>query len=501
MESTPQEEAEGRDVVKVLAVVLERLVKNNAPQAASDRRETPFHALRAPAIGIQQYLERIHKYASCSKECFILALVYIDRLIQKSGFLLTDLNVHRVVITAVLLAAKFFDDAYYNNAYYARVGGVLVSEMNALEVEFLFKINFSLRVVPGEFEKYRGELTDLNPAVVYQNPAVAMAPVPMPVAAPVPMPMAVPDPSMNHYPIQALQQSMITPAPAQAPFTQHHLQQQQLETNALEPMVFPFPTLANQVSTLQQPQAQPAQDPTELNLLYHHNQITPAAAPLVDPRYSGHQHQILLHGAAAAQRAHQVYTPTEMESTYYSAPAAIPDGSAASNLSLQIAAAQVQAQVQAPAAPTTVYAQPTASYMAPMSATAAAPEITPSPPPQPPAVDIYGAPTISAYDGAMTGAYLKSANAAAAMLNPPSQYPTTCLEQHLQGYPAATTTSTMDHLQLRARLLPSASRPIAIAGHHGPGRPHQMLPPEHHNGSWSRMVSVERGSHASDPTS
>ncbi len=72
--------------------------------------------------------------------------------------MLTELNVHRVVITAVLLAAKFFDDAYYNNAYYAKVGGVLVSEMNSLEVEFLFRINFSLRVVPEVFKKYHAEL-------------------------------------------------------------------------------------------------------------------------------------------------------------------------------------------------------------------------------------------------------------------------------------------------------------------------------------------------------
>jgi len=63
-----------------------------------------------------------------------------------------------VVITAVLLAAKFFDDAYYNNAYYAKVGGVLVSEMNSLEVEFLFRINFSLHVDSDVFQKYRAEL-------------------------------------------------------------------------------------------------------------------------------------------------------------------------------------------------------------------------------------------------------------------------------------------------------------------------------------------------------
>jgi hypothetical protein len=87
-----------------------------------------------------------------------MALIYIDRLIQRNNFLLTELNMHRVVITAILLAAKFFDDAYYNNAYYSKVGGVLVSEMNGLEVDFLFRINFSLHVSPDIFAKYKAEL-------------------------------------------------------------------------------------------------------------------------------------------------------------------------------------------------------------------------------------------------------------------------------------------------------------------------------------------------------
>jgi len=75
-----------------------------------------------------------------------------------------------VVITAVLLAAKFFDDAYYNNAYYAKVGGVLVSEMNSLEVEFLFRINFSLRVLPDVFEKYHAELVAHAAALGLESP-------------------------------------------------------------------------------------------------------------------------------------------------------------------------------------------------------------------------------------------------------------------------------------------------------------------------------------------
>jgi len=159
MENTPQQTSEGTAVVRVLATVLERLVKANANLSAPGQGQvTKFHALKAPGISILQYLERIYKYASCSTECFILALIYIDRLIQKHNFVLTELNVHRVVITSILLAAKFFDDAYYNNAYYAKVGGVLVSEMNGLEVEFLFRINFSLHVKPDEFAKYQANL-------------------------------------------------------------------------------------------------------------------------------------------------------------------------------------------------------------------------------------------------------------------------------------------------------------------------------------------------------
>lgn len=165
MESTPQQTAEGKAVVTVIAAVLERLVKSNVNSSApnnnpsgSNPEVTKFHALKAPGISIKQYLERIHKYASCTTECFILALIYIDRLIENNNFILSELNAHRVIITAILLAAKFFDDAYYNNAYYAKVGGVLVSEMNGLEVEFLFRINFSLHVKPEIFAKYQDEL-------------------------------------------------------------------------------------------------------------------------------------------------------------------------------------------------------------------------------------------------------------------------------------------------------------------------------------------------------
>ena len=60
MESTPQESSEGKAVVAVLSAVLERLVNSNA-HVPSDENVTKFHALKAPAISIEQYLERVRR--------------------------------------------------------------------------------------------------------------------------------------------------------------------------------------------------------------------------------------------------------------------------------------------------------------------------------------------------------------------------------------------------------------------------------------------------------
>lgn len=49
---------------------------------------------------------------------------------------------------------------YFNNAYYAKVGGVPCNEMNSLELEFLFSVNFTLHVTTDVFEKYYIELAN-----------------------------------------------------------------------------------------------------------------------------------------------------------------------------------------------------------------------------------------------------------------------------------------------------------------------------------------------------
>eukprot|EP00898_Chlorokybus_atmophyticus_P000698 jgi/Chlat1/1629/Chrsp127S01888 len=148
-------------VLAAVASVLERAVARNERCAGgvypgmAYSKLTVFHGLRPPVIGVHSYLERIFKYANCSPSCFIVAYCYIDRLATRHASMpLTSLNVHRLIIAAVMIAAKFLDDAYYNNAYYAKVGGVTTAEMNRLELEFLFRMDFRLTVDPEEYERY-----------------------------------------------------------------------------------------------------------------------------------------------------------------------------------------------------------------------------------------------------------------------------------------------------------------------------------------------------------
>jgi hypothetical protein len=149
----------GKAIVPVLACVLKQLCDRNDRLPVSGKTISKFHAQRPPAITIADYLHRIAKYALCSGECFVLALVYIDRIIQQNPtFVVNSLNIHRLLITSVMLAAKFFDDQYFNNAYYAKVGGVPAGEMNTLEVEFLFMTNFSLFVTTDTYRQYYQEL-------------------------------------------------------------------------------------------------------------------------------------------------------------------------------------------------------------------------------------------------------------------------------------------------------------------------------------------------------
>ncbi|KAK0602515.1 hypothetical protein LWI29_034246 [Acer saccharum] len=99
-------------VLSLLSSILERSIQRNEISLKASRKQevvTISHGTRAPpSMSIGQYIERIFK-------C-------------------------------------------YNNAYFAKVGGVSTAELNRLEMKFLFTLDFKLHVTTEDFRKYCSQL-------------------------------------------------------------------------------------------------------------------------------------------------------------------------------------------------------------------------------------------------------------------------------------------------------------------------------------------------------
>ncbi|GAA5809599.1 hypothetical protein MFLAVUS_003010 [Mucor flavus] len=150
------------DTIKIVTHLLERITKTNDRIQQTSRHTSPyacFYARVIPNIDIQAYLVRILKYCPCANECFLSLLVYFDRMSRNSsGLRIDSFNIHRLVITGIMVASKFFSDVFYTNTRYAKVGGLPVSELNALELQFLKLNSFKLNVKVEELQQYGDQL-------------------------------------------------------------------------------------------------------------------------------------------------------------------------------------------------------------------------------------------------------------------------------------------------------------------------------------------------------
>ncbi|KAI9094852.1 cyclin-domain-containing protein, partial [Phlyctochytrium arcticum] len=128
-----------------IADMLARLTTHNDQIPLTSNNLTRFHSRAPPAISITDYLCRIVKYASIERVCLLILLIYIDRMCERNrSFTISSLTVHRFIITGITCATKALCDSYLTNTMYAKVGGISTKELNVLEVEFLFLIDWHL---------------------------------------------------------------------------------------------------------------------------------------------------------------------------------------------------------------------------------------------------------------------------------------------------------------------------------------------------------------------
>ena len=116
--------------------------------------EDPFSRQNPSKVTLQYFFGRIRRYSQIEKSTLIIILIYIDRVCITSGIILNPHNIHRIILGCLILAIKYNEDVYYNNEYYAKIGGVPLDEINTLEYKSFELIEQNLFISDDIFEKY-----------------------------------------------------------------------------------------------------------------------------------------------------------------------------------------------------------------------------------------------------------------------------------------------------------------------------------------------------------
>lgn len=147
-------------ITKTLTVILnENKEKDNKSKKISSK-EKIFTSNKIPKISLYDYLVRIQTYTNMEKSSLILSLIYIDKLCEFSGILLSFYNIHRILFGAVLLAIKNNEDNYYDNKYYSEIAGISLKELNMIEYNFLEMTEFNVFIEEETYKKYYRYLMD-----------------------------------------------------------------------------------------------------------------------------------------------------------------------------------------------------------------------------------------------------------------------------------------------------------------------------------------------------
>ncbi|GAP90080.1 putative nuc-1 negative regulatory protein preg [Rosellinia necatrix] len=158
------------DMVVLIANMIGELIETNDSFAMKSGNLTRFHSRTAPGISVSDYLQRLAKHATLTPPLLLSMVYYIDRLCALyPDFTINTLTVHRFLITAATVAGKGLSDSFWNNSFYARVGGVKVAELKLLELEFLYRVDWRIVPVPEVLEVYYKGLIDRCDGYVIQE--------------------------------------------------------------------------------------------------------------------------------------------------------------------------------------------------------------------------------------------------------------------------------------------------------------------------------------------
>lgn len=120
------------------------------------RNYSPFRSEFRLKASLREYVDRLASYLHISDTCFIVALIYIDRLVEADASLqINHYSIHKLWAISVVLAMKYNEDLVtYKTKFLSQVLGIGVQELCFLEFKFMELIGFNLFIQLTEFQQY-----------------------------------------------------------------------------------------------------------------------------------------------------------------------------------------------------------------------------------------------------------------------------------------------------------------------------------------------------------
>ncbi|KAJ5080797.1 cyclin y isoform a [Anaeramoeba ignava] len=111
---------------------------------------------------LRTFIENIQSSAELPSEVLIISLIYIERLIKKTGIKLNKFNWRKIVLSSLLLSLKVWDDfSVWNIDWIEMFPEISIQEMNELEKKFLEFISYQVLVSGNTYAKYFFEIESL----------------------------------------------------------------------------------------------------------------------------------------------------------------------------------------------------------------------------------------------------------------------------------------------------------------------------------------------------
>ncbi|XP_021476272.1 cyclin-Y isoform X3 [Oncorhynchus mykiss] len=150
-------EIDGRMVLDIFDEKLHPLTKSEIP--ADYEKHDPEQKQ------IYRFVRTLFSAAQLTAECAIVTLVYLERLLTYAEIDICPVNWKRIVLGAILLASKVWDDqAVWNVDYCQILKDITVEDMNELERQFLELLQFNINVPSSVYAKYYFDLRSMAEA-------------------------------------------------------------------------------------------------------------------------------------------------------------------------------------------------------------------------------------------------------------------------------------------------------------------------------------------------